>query len=259
MSYFPQGLWLTLPGMSAPVLVCLRLGLVITDLMEARMVSATPSNFAIACSTKLNVPQHPVPGIGTTVATGAGEVVGSAARALARGQAAGVSIAVSVDAAAVLGGESKSGPEHDDDDDDDGDSEYESDEEDASALAHVLPFMAFAGPRVFDNDLLERAVHEVQLRPPVSWRIRLPSSGLEALTCTSVQCKARRPEERLELLKANPMDAGGSIQDKRVQFRRNGWMPFVWSVFSAAFCAPLMGPFTIHQRLVRDELHMVRL
>lgn len=72
-----------------------------------------------------------------------------------------------------------------------------------------------------------------------------------------LQCEARHPEERDELLAKFPLAGGGSIQKKRIEYRSRGWMPFVKSVFSSRLCKFLMGPFTIHQRLVRDELHLV--
>lgn len=68
MALFESGQWITFPGHSKPTLTFLRLGLVITDLMEARMISSTPSNFAIACNSILGIPHHPVP---TTVPEGA--------------------------------------------------------------------------------------------------------------------------------------------------------------------------------------------
>ena len=138
MSYFPQGQWLFLPGWSKPALVVLRLGLVITDLMEARMVSGTPSNFAIACNTKLGVPLYPVPTVAQTP-----DLAAAAAGASTRSPVAEYSIS-------------------------DGDSDYESDVENGSLHARNVDTQAgTTAARVFNADVLERAVQEVERRPPV--------------------------------------------------------------------------------------------
>lgn len=233
MAYFKDGQYITLHGQSRPSLVFLRLGMVNADLVEARMISGTPSNFAIACTTQLGSAVHPVP-------------------------------TVPVDAAAVNPATSTPDLKLDAEFENDA---YDPDEEDDALSARVSCVDSRGEPVHFSYGIWMQAVQEVENRPPV--RAVMISLFVRMCQCVFItiimmlsrvvlpQCPPRDPAERRALLELHPLDDGKPIGPKRKAFRTKGWMPGVMSAFDEEAFAFLFGPFTIYQRLARDDLHMV--